>query len=123
MCDLRRDLVKKRLGRNKVLFSSQQDWIANSQTTNTGFPTLLAPEKQMFGLLPASGFIENQIDSDFSLLPYLTHFVVCFFAGRFYFRFVRSWIIDLAMDEIKSKGADITVSFFKWFLWKMLTIF
>ena len=106
-------MIKEELSWNKVLFSSQQDQIANSQTAIEGSPTLFAPKKQIFSLLPASSSVENQIDSDSSLLPHLVRFVARFFIGcpRFHLRGLIGLIVGLVMGKTESKNADITINF------------
>lgn len=56
------------------------------------------------------------------LLPYLVYFII-FFAWHSYFCFVRNFIISFVIDKMDFRSVDITVDFFKWSLWKMLTIF
>ena len=68
-------MFKEGLGQKKVLFGSQRGRTANGQTATSGFPALPAPERQISGFLPASGSIENQTDSDSSLLPHLARFL------------------------------------------------
>ena len=122
VCGKRRDLVEEGVGRNKVLFSSQRDQNANSQTATPGFSMLSALRRQISGLLPASGSIKNQTNSDSSLLPHLACFVVCLI-GRFCFCLACSWIVNLVIDKVESKDADIANSFSRWSLRKLLTIF
>ena len=71
-------MFKKELDQNKVLFDSQQHQTANGQIVTTGFPTLSALRRQISGLLLAAGSIENQTDSNSSLLPHLARFVAHF---------------------------------------------
>ena len=60
-----------------MLFNFQWGQTINSQTANAGSLALPAPEKQIFGHLPASSSIENQTDSDTLFLSctslYLPH--------------------------------------------------
>ena len=74
-------MVKRELSQNKVLFSFQQSQTTNGQTATTGFLTLLVLGRQIPGLLPTSGFIKNQTDSDSSLSSHLVRFIVYLFAG------------------------------------------
>ena len=93
-------MVKERLGWNKVLFSSQRGRTANDSIhQNAGSSTLPAPGRQISGLLPASGFIENQTDSDSSLSPHLARFVARLFAGcpRFRLKGSVGLIVGLAI--------------------------
>lgn len=48
------------------------------------------------------------------------HFVA--FASRLYFCFVVSITVSLAMSKAEFKSADVAISFFGYFLWKVLTI-
>lgn len=50
------------------------------------------------------------------------HFVI-FFAGRLCFHFIEALTVGFAIYRIKSKNADVTVGFFGYSLWKVLTIF
>ena len=75
-------MFKEGLGQNKVLFGSQRGRTTNGQTAIAGSLTLPAPGRQISGFLPASDSIENQIDSDPSILPHLACFVARLFGCR-----------------------------------------
>ena len=57
-----------------------------------------------------------------SLSPHLARFLARP-VGRPCFCFAESWIVGLVMGGVESRGADVTVSFSRWSLWKVLTIF
>ena len=122
---LKKNLVKERLGRNKVLFSFQQSQTTNGQIATAGFPIISMPGRQIFSFLLTSGSIENQTDSNFFLFPHLARFVACSFVSHpcFCLKGSVGLTIGLTIGEAESKGADIAISFSRCSLWKMLTIF
>ena len=110
MCDEKKNLVKEGFSQNKILFSFQQGQTANSQTATIDFPTFPALGRQIPNLLLASGFIENQTDSDSSLSPHLVSFVMCLFC-YFCFYFAGSWIVGLVIGRTESRSTHIAIDF------------
>ena len=72
--------IRKKTGRDKVLFSFQRSQIANGQAANAGSSALPTLRRQIFYHLPTSSSIEKQTDSDIfllsctsSYLPHISH--------------------------------------------------
>ena len=111
VCGERRNLVRIR-----CCFSSQRDRTTNGSIhQNAGSPTLPAPERQISGLPPASSSIENQINSDSSLLPHLARFVARLF-GRHRFYLGEKLTVGLAISGALSRGGNIAIDFSGWSL-------
>ena len=74
----KKNLFEKEVGQNNVLFGFQLGQTANGQTATVSSTMLSTSRRKIFGLLPTSGSIENQTDSDSYLLPHLAYFVAHF---------------------------------------------